>query len=86
MIATVTSVLLAIAGLYIFYGVVIRIAPSSLFPMTDQWLPRGFEWLMIGALCIAGGDRGVRRGNARARIVRRWSRWRGRPADREWQS
>ena len=52
-IATVASVLLAIAGLYIFYGVVIRLAPQLLFPLTDQWLPRGVEWVMILVLCIA---------------------------------
>jgi len=51
-IATVTSVLLAIAGLYIFYGIIIRIAPNLLFPMTDEWLPRGFEWAMIAMLCV----------------------------------
>lgn len=50
--ATVTSVFLAIAGLYIFYGVVIRVAPNLLFPLTDQWMPRGIEWIMILILCI----------------------------------
>lgn len=52
-IATVTSVLVAITGLYIFYGVIIRVAPDLLFPLTDQWLPRGIEWVMIVLLCIA---------------------------------
>jgi len=55
-IATVTSVIVAIFGLYIFYGVVIRVAPELLFPLTDQWLPRGIEWIMIGTLCtVAAG-------------------------------
>jgi two-component system sensor histidine kinase AdeS len=52
-VATVTSVLVAIMGLYIFYGVIIRIAPELLFPLTDEWLPRGIEWIMIVMLCIA---------------------------------
>jgi two-component system sensor histidine kinase AdeS len=52
-IATVASVLVAITGLYIFYGVVIRLAPELLFPLTDQWLPRGIEWIMIVVLCIS---------------------------------
>lgn len=52
-IATVASVLVAITGLYIFYGVVIRLAPELLFPLNDQWLPRGIEWVMIVVLCIA---------------------------------
>lgn len=51
-IATLTSVMVAITGLYIFYGVVIRVAPDLLFPLNDQWLPRGVEWLVILALCI----------------------------------
>jgi len=51
-IASVSSVLVAIAGLYIFYGIILRLAPELLFPMTDQWFPRGIEWLVIGALCI----------------------------------
>jgi two-component system sensor histidine kinase AdeS len=55
-IATLTSVMVAIAGLYIFYGVVIRIAPDLLFPLNDQWLPRGVEWLVILALCIVAAS------------------------------
>lgn len=51
-VATVASVLVAIAGLYIFYGIVIRIAPDLLFPMTDSWLPSGLEWVMIGLMCV----------------------------------
>ncbi|MBT2186794.1 ATP-binding protein [Sphingobium nicotianae] len=51
-IATLTSVMVAIAGLYIFYGIVIRVAPDLLFPLNDQWLPRGVEWLVILAMCI----------------------------------
>ncbi|MBU0555587.1 MAG: HAMP domain-containing protein [Alphaproteobacteria bacterium] len=52
-IATVASVLLTIFGLYAFYGVIIRVAPHLLFPMTDDWTPRGIEWLMIVLFCVA---------------------------------
>ena len=54
--ATLTSVLIAIAGLYIFYGVVLRVAPELLFPLNEQWLPRGVEWLMILGLCIVAAS------------------------------
>ncbi len=55
-IATLTSVMVTIAGLYIFYGVLIRVSPQLLFPLNDQWFPRGVEWLMIVVLCIVAAS------------------------------
>ncbi|MCW2382096.1 MULTISPECIES: ATP-binding protein [unclassified Sphingobium] len=51
-ISTVASVLITIIGLYIFYGVIIRVAPHMLFPLTDDWRPHGIEWLLIGLFCV----------------------------------
>lgn len=57
-IATVTSVLFAIIGLYVFYGVIIRVSPHLLFP-ADDWFPRGIEWFMIALFCVAAVGIGV---------------------------
>lgn len=50
--ATVASILLAVTGLYLFYALVIRFAPSLL--PTNALMPGGAEWLMILTL-VAGG-------------------------------
>jgi two-component system sensor histidine kinase AdeS len=57
MAATVASVMLAIFILYLFYGIVLRIAPG-LMPMTNAWLPNGIEWVLILALCVAAAGLG----------------------------
>lgn len=51
-VATIASVLLTITGLYVFYGVVIRMAPH-LLPMTQHWMPSQIEWMVILTLCLA---------------------------------
>ena len=50
-VATVASVVVTISSLYLFYGVVIRFAPSLLFPESGEWLPSGLEWVMILLMC-----------------------------------
>lgn len=52
MIATVASVLLAIIGLYLFYGTVLRIAPHLLQPKADEWFPNALELTVIVVLCV----------------------------------
>ena len=50
--ATVASILMAIAGLYLFYALLMRFAPK-LIP-TNPGLPTGVEWLMILTVVAAG--------------------------------
>ncbi|MPT47054.1 MAG: HAMP domain-containing histidine kinase [Sphingobium sp.] len=51
-VATVSSVVLTIFGLYLFYGTVLRVAPEWLAPLSDGWFPDPIEWLVIFLLCV----------------------------------
>lgn len=50
--AAVASAVMAITGLYLFYGIVLRFAPE-LLPPQHEWLPNGLLWAVILLLCLA---------------------------------
>ncbi len=50
--ATVTSLVLAFAGLYLFYALLLRFAPSLI--SEDSGIPGGIEWMMMITLLAVG--------------------------------
>lgn len=57
--ATVSSVIFAIASLYLFYGIALRVAPE-LVPLEGAgMLPSSLEWVLIVLLCFVAAGLGA---------------------------
>lgn len=52
--STLCGVVVAVFGVYLFYGALMWLAPQ-LLPDEDTWLPSGIEWLVFVALAAIGG-------------------------------
>lgn len=53
-ITAISSVIMTVAGLYLFYGVLVRVAPRMM-PDNYDWMPGGLEWLVFLVLCLISG-------------------------------
>lgn len=52
-IATLAAMLVVISGSYLFFAVMIRVAPDMLSPAMSV-LPEGVEWIALAILCMVG--------------------------------